>query len=77
MIRNHLSRLLGERRLNQKRLAQMTGLRPSTVNAIYHERATRIDYDVLDRLCTALGCQPGDILEFVPDGTQNGNKNEI
>lgn len=76
MIRNHLSKILGENRITQKKLAEMTGLRPSTVNAIYNERASRIDYDVLDRLCKALECQPGDLLEFVPESTRDTNKNE-
>lgn len=26
-----------------------------------------IDWDVLERLCALLGCQPGDILEYVPE----------
>ena len=76
MIRNHLSKILGENRITQKKLAEMTGLRPSTVNAIYNERASRIDYDVLDRLCRVLDCQPGDLLEFVPESNRDKNKNE-
>jgi putative transcriptional regulator len=76
MIRNHLSRILGERRISQKRLSEITDLRPSTVNAIYNERASRIDYDVLDRLCKALDCQPGDILEHVPDSLDKTSEDD-
>jgi len=74
MIKNRLSRILGDRRLTQKKLAEMANLRPSTINAIYNERATRIDYDVLDKLCVALGCQPGDLLEHVADSAEGTNK---
>lgn len=28
-----------------------------------------ITFDVLDKLCILLGCQPGDLLEFIPDNT--------
>lgn len=38
MIRIHLSRLLGERRMKQKDLAILTGIRPATINEIYNER---------------------------------------
>ena len=75
MIKNRLSRILGDRRLTQKKLAELANLRPSTINAIYNERATRIDYDVLDKLCVALGCQPGDLLEHVADSEKDTNKN--
>ena len=66
MVKIHLSRILGEQRLSQKRLAEMAGIRPNTVNAIYHEQVRRIDFDVLDRICRALHCQPGDLLAYIP-----------
>ena len=34
---------------------------------LYNEKAGRIDFKTLDKLCSALGCQPSDILEYVPD----------
>ena len=37
------------------------------VNMIYNEKAQRIDLDVLDKICKALDCQPGDLLERVDD----------
>lgn len=67
MIKIHLSRILGERRITQRKLAESANLRPNTVNMLYNERAQRIDFDVLNRLCKALGCQPGDIFEYIPD----------
>ena len=67
MIKIHLSKMLGERRITQRRLADMAGIRPNSVNAIYNEKAQRIDLDVLDKICKALGCQPGDLLEHVED----------
>lgn len=45
MIKNHLSRLLGERRWTQARLARETGIRPSTISAYYNELAERISYE--------------------------------
>lgn len=67
VIKIHLSRILGERRITQRRLAEMANLRPNTVGMIYNERAQRIDFDVLNRLCQALNCQPGELFEYIPD----------
>ena len=66
MIKNHLSRLLGERRWTQARLARETGIRPSTISAYYNELAERISYEHMDRICEALDCDVSDLLERVP-----------
>ena len=73
MIRVHLSRLLGDRRISQIRLSEMTKVHVNTVNAMYNERLKRIDLGVLSRICQALQCQPGDLLEFVSDENRRGD----
>ncbi|MED3905824.1 helix-turn-helix transcriptional regulator [Geobacillus thermodenitrificans] len=67
MIKINLSRILGERRISQRKLAEMANVRPNTISAIYNEKVQRIDLDVLDRICKALNVQPGDILERIDD----------
>ena len=67
MIKIHLSRVLGERRITQRRLSEMAGVRPNSINALYNEKAQRIDIDVLDKICKALECQPGDLLERIEE----------
>ena len=42
MIRIHLSALLGRKRWTQAKLARVTGIRPSTINEMYHEIAVRV-----------------------------------
>ncbi len=54
MIRNHLSRILGERRWSQAKLSRETGIRPATINELYHEMAERVNFEHLDRICEAL-----------------------
>ncbi len=67
MIKIHLSKILGERRMSQRKLAEIGNLRTSTVHMIFNEKAQRIDFDVLNRLCKALDVQPGDLFEYIPD----------
>ena len=67
MVRIHLSRLLGEKRWSQAKLARVTRIRASTINDIYNEFAERISLNHLDRICKALNCDISDILEYIPD----------
>ena len=57
MIRILLSTRLGERRWSQADLARATGIRPSTINDLYHEIAERVNLEHLDLICEALGCE--------------------
>ena len=71
MIKIHLSRLLGERRMTQKELAEKAGIRPATVNEMYHELIERVNLDYLSSICKVLDCEVEDILQYIPD---DGNK---
>jgi len=57
MIRILLSTRLGERRMNQAELARATGIRPNTINELYHELAERVTLEHLDLICEALNCK--------------------
>lgn len=67
MIVSRVSRLLGERRLSIRQVAQDTGLAYTTVAALYHDRAQRFDRDTLDALCKHLDVPLCGLLERVPD----------
>jgi putative transcriptional regulator len=67
MIRCHLGRLLGERKLKIADAARATGLNRSTLTALYKETATRVEVSTLNALCEYLGCTVADLLEYVPD----------
>lgn len=62
MIRILLSTRLGERRWSQADLARATGIRPSTINDLYHEIAERVNLEHLDLICEALGCELSDLM---------------
>ena len=67
MIRILLSKKLGELRWTQADLARATGIRPSTINEIYHEIAERVNLEHLDLICEALDCELDEILVRVPN----------
>ena len=70
MIKIHLSRLLGERKMNQADLARKTGIRANTIGALYGEYAERISFQQLDKICEVLNCDLHDLLEYVPSQKQ-------
>ncbi|MCL5290571.1 MAG: helix-turn-helix transcriptional regulator [Firmicutes bacterium] len=71
MIKNNLSIILGSKRMKMSELAEMAGLNKNTVLNLYHDKSTRIEFEVLNKLCAALDCQPGDLFEYVPDKNEH------
>ena len=68
MIHFHLDRLMFEKdKMKVPYLNEITGVNKNTLYAIYNNSITRMDLSVLDRLCAALNCQPGDLLKYIPD----------
>lgn len=67
MIRILLSTRLGERRWTQADLARATGIRPSTINDLYHEMADRVNLEHLDLICEALDCDLSKIIIREPN----------
>ena len=67
LIKFRLKVQLAMRDMNQKQLAEQTGIRPSTISAICTGSIKEVPVSVLDKICTVLNCQPGDIMEYIPD----------
>ena len=67
MIRCHLSRLMGERKLKVIDVARDTNLNRSTVSALYYEKAERVELNAIEKLCRLFDCTVGDLFECLPD----------
>ena len=63
MIRCHLSRLMGEHKMNIADVARETGLNRNTITLLYKETASRIDLEAIDKLCKLFDCKVGDLFE--------------
>lgn len=77
MIRILLSRKLGELRWTQADLARKTGIRPTTINELYHELVERVNLEHLDLICEALDCDLDEILVYVPNGAPIPNRQKV
>ncbi|WP_291211727.1 helix-turn-helix transcriptional regulator [Hydrogenophaga sp.] len=71
MIKCHLSRLMGERKLKISDVARDTGLHRNTVTLLYQETATRVDLDAINSLCKFFAVDVGQLFEFVDDSTES------
>ena len=64
MIKCHLSRLMGERKMKIADVARETGLHRNTITLLYNETATRVDMETIESLCKLFQCNVGDLFEF-------------
>ncbi|MBW9258595.1 MAG: helix-turn-helix transcriptional regulator [Candidatus Thiodiazotropha sp. (ex. Lucinisca nassula)] len=69
MIKCHLSRLMGERKLKIADVARETGLHRNTITLLYKETANRVELEAIDKLCRLFNCKVGELLEQVEDGS--------
>jgi putative transcriptional regulator len=68
MIRFMLDRLMFEKnRMKVPKLQKKCGVNKNTLYAIYNNTCTRVDLSVLNRICQALDCQPGDLMVYETD----------
>ena len=65
LIYNKLWKLLIDKNLNKRKLQQMTGISPNCIAKL--GRGDNLTTDVLLRICEALNCDIGDIVEVVHD----------
>lgn len=64
MIKCHLSKLMGERKVSIADVARATGLHRNTVALLYKETATRVDLLAIEKLCQYLRCNIGELFEI-------------
>lgn len=48
----------------QTELQAKSGLGYSTINALYHGKTERVEFETLDKLCEVLNCEVGEILDY-------------
>ena len=70
MIVLRLDRVLADRKMRSKELAEKIGLTEVNLSRIKTGKISAVRFSTLDAICRELGCQPGDILEYVPDEPQ-------
>ena len=65
-IRINLDKLIEKSGLSKNKLSHRAEMQRSQINHYCNNEVTRLDIDVLARICTVLECVIGDLLEFIP-----------
>lgn len=63
--------LLARRKMTVGEFADAVGITPANVAVLKNGRAKAIRFTTLESICRVLDCQPGDILEWVPDAGED------
>jgi len=58
--------MLAKRKMRSKELAALVGITEQNISLLKSGKVKGIRFETLAKICTALGCQPGDILEARP-----------
>lgn len=66
-IRINLDVMLAKRKMSVTELSERVGITMANISILKNEKARAIRFETLNSICRALDCQPGDIIEYVPD----------
>ena len=67
MVKLTIDKCLNERGMTRYELATRAEVKFQTIDRYYKNRVVRYDSYILDRICAALECDLGDIIEYVKD----------
>ena len=63
----NLDVMMAKRKMSLGELAQRVDITMANLSILKNNKARAVRFSTLAAICAALNCQPGDILEFVPD----------
>lgn len=72
-IKIKLNELIKQSGISKNKLGHKAEMQRTQLNNYCNNNITRLDTDVLARICTVLNCEIGDLLEFIPP-QQSENK---
>ena len=68
----NLDVMMAKRKMSLGELSQKVDITMANLSILKTNKARAVRFSTLEAICKALDCQPGDILEFVPDGDGKG-----
>ncbi len=67
----NLDVMMAKRKISSNELAEKVGITAANLSVLKTGKAKAVRFTTLDKICEALKCQPGDILEWREDGDGN------
>ncbi|MCY1742042.1 helix-turn-helix domain-containing protein [Ensifer sp. SL37] len=63
----NLDVMLAKRKVRSRDLAEQVGITEQNISLLKSGKVKGVRFDTLEKICAALDCQPGDILEYRPE----------
>ncbi|HYX32900.1 MAG TPA: helix-turn-helix transcriptional regulator [Oligoflexus sp.] len=73
MIIVNLDVMLARRKMKLNELSELIGITPQNLSVLKAGRAKAIRFSTLEAICRHLDCQPGDILEYTAEASQDAD----
>ena len=73
-IRLNLDVMMARRKMSLTELSEKVGITMANMSILKTGKAKAIRFQTLDKICEALHCQPGDLLEYVDDKAEAAKK---
>ncbi len=70
----NLDVMMAKRKISLSELAPKVGLTLANLSILKNNHAKAVRFTTLEAICRALDCQPGDILEYIPDPPGAGDE---
>lgn len=64
----NLDVMLARRKMRSKELAEQIGITEQNVSLLKSGKVRGVRFETLEKICRALDCQPGDLLEYRTEG---------
>lgn len=71
MIRVNLAKVMFDEKITSKELAETINITQANLSNLKNGKVKGIRFDTLEKICEVLDCQPGDILEYIPNDSNN------
>lgn len=68
----NLDVMMAKRKMSVTQLSEELDITMANVSILKNGKAKAVKLDTLNKICKILDCQPGDILEYIPDEEDEG-----
>ncbi|MCH5335301.1 MAG: helix-turn-helix transcriptional regulator [Alistipes sp.] len=66
--------MMAKRKMSLGELSERVDITPANMSILKNGKAKAIRFSTLEAVCRVLDCQPGDIIEYRPDGEDKSNQ---
>lgn len=74
MIVVNLDVMMAKRKIGLGELSLKVNITPANLSILKNNKARAIRFSTLEEICRVLDCQPGDILEYIPEKGESENE---